>query len=139
MKVVVDTNVMLVSINPASRFNPVFRQAISGQYNLCISNAILLEYEEIFKWRINFKMAESALAAFINSPFVFRQDPHISWRLISTDPDDDKFSDCAIAAGAHYLVTNDRHFDVLKQTPFPKLNVISAEAFLEILTSKTDG
>ena len=135
MKVVVDTNVMLVSINPGSRFNPVFRQAISGQYNLCISNSILLEYEEIFTKRINFKMAELALVALINSPFVFRHDPRISWRLITADPDDDKFSDCAIAANSDYLVTNDRHFDVLKQTPFPKLRIISVEAFLEIITS----
>jgi predicted nucleic acid-binding protein len=133
MKAVVDTNVLLVSINPASRFNPIFRQAISGNYNLCISNSILLEYEEIFKFRINTKMADSAIAAMIYSPFVLRFDPRISWRLIPTDPDDDKFSDCAIAAGADYLVSNDRHFDVLKRTAFPKLEVISAELFLEML------
>jgi rRNA-processing protein FCF1 len=45
MKAVVDTNVMLVSINPGSRFHPSFLKAISGDYQLCISNAILLEYE----------------------------------------------------------------------------------------------
>lgn len=80
-------------------------------------------------------MAELALAALINSPFVLRHDPRISWQLIKADPDDDKFSDCAIAANANYLVTNDRHFDILKQTPFPKLQIISAEEFLEIITS----
>jgi predicted nucleic acid-binding protein len=57
--------------------------------------------------------------------------------LVVADPDDDKFSDCAIAAGADFSVTNDQHFDVLKQTPFPKLRVITAEEFLEILTGNT--
>ncbi len=136
MKVVIDTNVMLVSINPGSRFNAVFRQAISGHFHLCISNAILLEYEEIFKSRINLKMAEFAIAALISSPFVLRYDPRLSWKLIKADPDDDKFSDCAITASADYLVTNDRHFDILKQTPFPKLQIISADSFLEIITTE---
>jgi len=136
MKAVIDTNVMLVSINPGSRFNPIFRQAISGGYNLCISNSILLEYEEVFKFRINMNMAEDAIAAMIYSPFTLRFDPRISWRLITADPDDDKLSDCAIAAGADFLVSNDRHFDVLKKTDFPKVKVIPAEEFLEMIISK---
>jgi rRNA-processing protein FCF1 len=75
MKAVIDTNVMLVAINPGSRFHPIFRKAISGDYQLCISNAILLEYEEIFKERITFSMADSAVAALIYSPFVLRYNP----------------------------------------------------------------
>jgi len=135
MKVVVDTNVLLVSINPASRFNPIFRQAISGDYALCISNSILLEYEEVFKTKINLKMADAAIAALLYSPFILRYDPRISWKLIFSDPDDDKFTDCAIAANAEYLVSNDRHFNVLNQTSFPKLQLLSAEDFLAIIST----
>ncbi|HFA50756.1 MAG TPA: PIN domain-containing protein [Bacteroidetes bacterium] len=135
MKVVVDTNVLLISINPRSSYHPIFRQAIMGKYNLCISNSILLEYEEIFKFRINSDMAEAAIAAIIYSPFVLRLDPRISWRLITADPDDDKFSDCAVAADVDYLVSNDGHFKVLKNIVFPKINVISADDFLSMITS----
>ncbi|MBL0263639.1 MAG: PIN domain-containing protein [Leptospiraceae bacterium] len=38
---------------------------------------------------------------------------YFKWRLIETDPDDNKFVDCAIAANAEYLATEDNHFQVL--------------------------
>ena len=47
---------------------------------------------------------------------------HYNWRLITIDPDDNKFIDCAVAANADYLVTNDKHFNVLKEIDFPKVN-----------------
>lgn len=54
---------------------------------------------------------------------------------IVNDPDDDKFMDLAVAGNADFLVTNDRHFNVLAQTTFPLVNAIKAEAFLGILTA----
>jgi len=59
------------------------------------------------------------------------------WQLIENDPDDNKFVDCAISCGADYLISNDRHFDVLAAIPFPKVKVVKAEAFLEMLTKFT--
>jgi len=41
--------------------------------------------------------------------------------LISSDPDDNKFVDCAIAANVDYVITNGRYFRVLKDIPFPKV------------------
>ena len=57
-------------------------------------------------------------------------DPHFRFHLITTDPDDTKFVDCAIAANAKYIVTEDHHFEVLKDIPFPRVEVISIEQFL---------
>ena len=51
--------------------------------------------------------------------------------LSHIDKDDDKFVDCAITANADYIVTEDSHFDHLKQIPFPKLNVLTLDEFLE--------
>ena len=41
--------------------------------------------------------------------------PTFHWRLITADPDDDPFADCAIAAGAEWVITEDAHFNVLKE------------------------
>ncbi len=49
--------------------------------------------------------------------------------LCDTDKDDDKFVDCAITAGADYIVTEDSHFNILKQIPFPRLNVLTLDEF----------
>jgi predicted nucleic acid-binding protein len=38
--------------------------------------------------------------------------------------------DVAIAANADYLVTNDRHFEVLRQLEFPRVPVVSRQEFL---------
>lgn len=42
-----------------------------------------------------------------------------------------KFVDCAIVAGAKYIVSEDHHFDVLKSIDFPHVNVITIEQFLK--------
>jgi predicted nucleic acid-binding protein len=50
--------------------------------------------------------------------------------LIEADADDNKFVDCAVAADAEYIVSNDAHFNVLKQIDWPKLTVISIKEFV---------
>ena len=50
------------------------------------------------------------------------------------DEDDNKFSDCAVAGYADYLISNDKHFNILKTIDFPRIPVINAEKFLEIIT-----
>jgi len=72
---------------------------------------------------------------FIESPDVTTQKVYYNWTALVIDPDDNKFFDIAVAADADYLVTNDRHFDVVKSLSFPKVNIITAEAFLNILIS----
>lgn len=59
--------------------------------------------------------------------------PQFRWGLITTDPDDNKFVDCAFAAGATYIVSDDSHFNVLREISFPQLLVVKLKEFLEIL------
>ncbi len=51
----------------------------------------------------------------------------------TNDPDDDKFANCAFAANADFIVTEDSHFDVLATIDFPKLSVVNLETLREIL------
>jgi len=51
------------------------------------------------------------------------------WNLIDKDPDDNKFSDCAVASTAKYLVTEDKHFQILKTIQSPLLKTISIDRF----------
>ena len=66
-----------------------------------------------------------------NAPYIHK---YFYWNLISVDSDDNKFVDCAVAGSADFIVTDDRHFKVLKSIPFPKVKVISADDFVELLT-----
>ena len=39
--------------------------------------------------------------------------------------------DCALNAGADYIVTNDKHFKVLENIDFPKVNILRIDKFKE--------
>ncbi|RFP64716.1 putative toxin-antitoxin system toxin component, PIN family [Hymenobacter lapidiphilus] len=133
MRIVLDTNVLLASIGRSSPYRRVFTAIIQGEVDLLVSTSILLEYEEILTARTTAQVATSVVRALASFPTVHRYYVYYDWRLIAADPDDEKFVDCYVAGGGDYLVTNDRHFDVLAAISFPKIEVLSAEHFLHIL------
>jgi len=49
------------------------------------------------------------------------------------DKDDNKFVDCAISCNADFLVSNDRHYNILASIEFPEVKVLKANEFLEII------
>jgi predicted nucleic acid-binding protein len=55
--------------------------------------------------------------------------------LIEADHDDDKFVDCAFAANATFIVSDDKHYDILKEISFPQLLVLKLKEFLGLLQS----
>jgi uncharacterized protein len=133
--VLLDTNVFLVSISPFSKYAPIFDALIDSKFTLVISNEIISEYEEIIQWRYDKQAVHDILNLLIHLDNVIQQDIYFRWQLIEADKDDNKFVDCAISVGADYLVSNDRHFNVLKNIPFPYVNLINADDFLELVTS----
>ena len=79
------------------------------------------------------KIASNITQALIDLPNTKMVQVYYHLRLITADPDDDKFVDCAFKANAKYIVTQDHHYDVLRQTPFPRIEVVDIEEFLRIL------
>lgn len=76
----------------------------------------------------------------------FQQENHITQKTLDdwanqhertpyNNPDDNKFVDCAITAGATYIVSNDRHFSELQHYDFPKVDVRTLTEFLNIVRS----
>jgi putative PIN family toxin of toxin-antitoxin system len=133
MRVVLDTNVLLVSIPKLSKYRPIFESLIGKKYTLIISNEILAEYEEIIAQKANESVAENIVKMLVTLSNVGKKEIYFRWNLIKSDEDDNKFADCAVAGNADYLVSNDHHFDVLETIDFPEIPLIDAEKFLEIL------
>ena len=133
MKIVLDTNSLIQSIPRQSRYYVVWESLVKGENVLCVSNEILEEYIEILQRLTDYETAELIVKTIINSPFVELVTPYYHFQMIQADPEDNKFVDCAIAANARYIVTNDRHYDVLRQTPFPYVDVIALADFAEML------
>jgi uncharacterized protein len=129
LKVVIDTNILLAIIGRKSPFRWIFDGVINGQLRLCISNEILLEYREIIGRKTTAEIAENLTNFLTISPHVEKTDIFYQFQLISADADDNKFVDCAIAANAVCLVSNDKHFQVLKTISFPQVAVLTLAEF----------
>jgi len=133
MRVVLDTNVLLVILSRTSKFRLIFDSFLFEKITLCVTTDILVEYEEILGERIGKEIASNVLKLIENAPNVEFITNYYKWNLITKDPDDNKFVDCAVAASAKFLVSDDKHFNILKEIKFPKVELIKAEEFKEIL------
>jgi predicted nucleic acid-binding protein len=70
----------------------------------------------------------------LKSPNIHQIVSYYKWSLIAADLDDNKFVDCGLNADADFIVTNDKHFNVLKSIDFPKINVVDLDTFKKILS-----
>ena len=129
--VVIDTNCLLQIIARKSPYRPIWDAFLMGKFVLCISNDILEEYQEILGQQITPVVAENVVLLILNKENVAFVDPYFRMEVITEDPDDNKFVDCAFAAGADYLVSEDAHFKILRKLPFPKLNLVTLDEFLQ--------
>lgn len=132
-KVVLDTNCLIQSISPKSFYRKIWDSMFDGTNLLCVTTSILEEYEEILERLTDEATAKYIVDAIVSNPYTRFISTYYDFNLITTDPDDNKFVDCAIAAGAKYIVTEDYHYDVLKWKDFPGLAIVGLDDFLATL------
>jgi putative PIN family toxin of toxin-antitoxin system len=135
MKVVLDSNVLLVAIGKRSPFRPIWEAFLNGRYQLVHSDEILYEYREVLSEHAAPNADAVALEILTKSLNTVRTKIYYRWFAITADPSDNKFFDAAVAANADYLVTNDNHFNGAKSLTFPKMNIVSANEFLQLLSN----
>lgn len=136
LRVVLDTNVVLNALSPKLPYRDILRNLLSGKYELCVSTEILLEYEEKIAEFYNHTTATLLLDTFSMSNHVYKKEVFFRFNVIA-DLDDNKFLDCTFASNAHYLVSDDRAFRVLKNLDFPKIEVLTLDEFCKVLASFT--
>ncbi len=133
MKVVLDTNVLIVSIGKNSKYRWLFDSLLEKEFQLLITNDILTEFEEIITQKTDATVANNIIQMLLIRSNVIKIDVSYKWNLIDADKEDNKFVDCAVAGSADYLVTEDKHFNTLKTIDFPFVRVISIAEFKEII------
>jgi uncharacterized protein len=133
MKVVLDTNILLVSIPRKSPYRIIFDKLLEGKFELIISNDILTEYVELIGQKTSPVVASNLAELLLNLQNVQRTDIFYNWNLIHKDPSDNKFVDAALSGDSDYVVTNDRHFATLAEIDFPKVEIISSSRFIELI------
>ncbi|MBQ6433781.1 MAG: putative toxin-antitoxin system toxin component, PIN family [Bacteroidaceae bacterium] len=133
IRIVLDTNCLIASLSRTSKSYEVWKGLYEGRYILCVSNEILMEYQEIISQKTTSQIAENVIQFLINCEHVEFITPYFHFELIKTDLDDNKFVDCAIAANATYIVSEDNHYKPLKDITYPHLIVIKLMKFVDLL------
>ena len=134
MKLIIDTNVLVSALSTKSIHHWLIQALLNEQFQLYVTDEILLEYEEVLKSKYSDTVAGNFLIALNELPNVYFVHVYFRWSLIIADPDDNKFVDCYVAAGAYYMITHDSHFNILKSITFPKVNLLTIDEFKLIHT-----
>jgi putative PIN family toxin of toxin-antitoxin system len=130
IRVVLDTNVIVSAhLRPDGLEATVFLLALAGTITLCVSPSLLAEYEGVLsrkKFSLDPRRVAGSLEQMRNASRTVRPKRTLTE---CRDPEDNRFLECAEAAGADYLITgNKRHFP----THVGKTKVVNAREFLEI-------
>ncbi|MBO4315289.1 MAG: putative toxin-antitoxin system toxin component, PIN family [Prevotella sp.] len=135
MRIVLDTNGLVASLGATSPYHDIWLGIRDSKYILCVSNEILLEYQEILSAKTTPAIAAKVIDFILQIDNVELITPHYHYELITIDRDDNKFVDCAIAANATYIVSDDKHFRPLLQLSYPRLVILRLMEFVELLKS----
>ena len=133
MIVCIDTNTVVQALAQHHAFHPILDAWVAGHLTWAVSTPVLLEYEEVLtrlsgpsRWR---KLARLMDLAELTSGNLLRVTPSFQFRVVTADPDDNIFTDCAITADAEYLLTEDSHFAPLADAGY-KPRPLSPQQFI---------
>ena len=82
LKVVLDTNVLLVSISSKSIYHWIYEKLLAKEYDLFITNEILMEYEEVISKKYDSFIARDFIKALLILPNVFKKPIYYNWNFI---------------------------------------------------------
>lgn len=98
-----------------------------------VSPSVMEEYREIILHKcgaVAWRAMDALFGVLERRSIVVFVNPHFQFQVIANDPDDNKFTDCAITAHADYVITSDKHFAPLANAGY-KPQPITPEAFIE--------
>ncbi len=136
MKIVLDTNCFISCIGKKSAHRSVFDAFLKGRYTICVSNEILLEYEEKFSQFWGDEVTHNLLGTILTAENTQLHDIYFNFYLVKGDLDDNKFSDTYLSASADILVTNDSKLLKLNKITFPNCVVMTLDEFKSYLDSQ---
>ncbi len=139
MRVVLDANIFISSIistkgNPAK----IMDKWLAGEFELLISQPMIDEiirvtgYERILKKYPLIPANRDKLIKLLNKNGV-SVEPEISLTIIEADKSDNRYFECAIAGGAQYIVSGDRH--LLDVGQYAGIRVLTPAVFITLLDS----
>lgn len=139
MIVCIDTNIVVQSLAEGHPFHPILDAWAAGRIHWAVSTEVLLEYEEVLtrmsgaaRWR---KLSRLMDLVELTGGNLVRVTPSFRFQIITADPDDNIFTDCAVTAGADYLITQDQHFAALKNAGYKPQPITPGEFIAKYISN----
>ena len=137
IRAALDANVF-VSAVLSPRGNPAKILAAwrAERFHLVISSAILEEIERVFHYPkvvARHRWPKEKIRAFIEdlAHLAILVPAERTLTVISEDPSDNRYLECAIAGEAEYIVSGDRH--LLQLGAYREIRILMPRAFLDVL------
>lgn len=128
MKIVLDTNLFIAAyFNRRSSSAKIIEGCLQDKYKAAFSAQIVKEIYLILR---NIKAKENFLKKIeklLQKAIMVENPPKV--KVVSEDPDDDKFIACALEENADYIITSDTH--LLKLKRFKDIKICKPSQFLK--------
>jgi putative PIN family toxin of toxin-antitoxin system len=143
VRVVLDTNVIISRYwSPRGIASKVLGLFERNAYNLVLSSDILADYHRVLRYpdiqafhRMSDAEIDLALDELVRVCILVEPSERLA--VVEEDPDDDKFIECAVAAGADYIVTGNKH--LLKLGSFRGIQILRPALFLRLFDEPDSG
>ncbi len=134
MKVFFDTNVYVAEALLGEAAEEMVAATERAEWRIVASTYLLDELERVLAESLGF----SRRLAVLSRQRIMRRarlvEPGASRHAVPQDMNDSPILRAALAAGAHYLVTNDRH--LLAMNPYEGLRIISMTDYRQLLVAE---
>lgn len=139
-RAVVDSNLVVNrAISTTGAAAEILQRWRQDRFELAVSPPILEEYRRALGYervRARHGMGDDEIDELVDRfrRFAIVVEPTEHPKVVAEDPDDDKFVACAVAAGAGFVVTRDKH--LLKLRDYQGIRILSPAAFLAFLDAE---
>lgn len=134
---VADTNIYVSAFNFKGTPAQVLEGAQEGRFRIAISDEILNEISRVLQRKFLWQGIKLAQVRPTILAFAELVEPQQRIDAVADDPDDNAILECAVEAGAEYIISGDSHLRNLKS--FRSIRILSAREFISVLAQGSAG
>ena len=136
---VLDTNVFVsAAISKKGAPGKLMALLEAEAFGVVMSSAILEEIAAVMRYTkiaTSYHLTEDWIVEYLDHlrDVVTWTEPDVKLNIIEEDPSDNKYLECAVSAGAQYIVSGDKHLLGLRS--YQGVEILTPAAFLALLQS----
>jgi putative PIN family toxin of toxin-antitoxin system len=135
IRVVADTNIYISALMFGGVPGAFLDLAFVKSFQLVTSPLLLDELDEKLRGKFEVSPKDADLVRLRLETTAMVVEPDFSLKVIDDDPDDDRVLECAVAAGADYIVSGDRH--LLKFGSYRDIPIMTVRQFMDAIEAES--